>query len=326
MKIEDLLRDPSFCNWANDTNPGHCKQWERHLDAHPEDAEMLLAAKFMASRQPFELDKPDYEEAEQAWTTTETAIQSRSESLVRRKRWIYTAAAAMIALLITAGFMLASQQSPVPIVSLSTQPGEIAEFNLPDGSTVTLNGNSTISYPDLFAGNASREVHVKGEVYLEVVHLESDGAFTVVTPEGRTTVLGTSFNVKSRGATSTISLLEGAVKIANTDGTDVHLTPGQTATLSQSSITVIEDDVDSRASWRNRLWVFNKTPLHEILQNLEESFGITASVDPDVNLDKSISGKLSTKNLSTLYTALETMLAVRISGTDQRIVIKHKPE
>jgi ferric-dicitrate binding protein FerR (iron transport regulator) len=89
-------------------------------------------------------------------------------------------------------------------------------------------------------------------------------------------------------------------------------------------LIIADDDVNARASWRNRLWVFHETPLREVVLNLEESFGITAHVDEDVDLDKTISGKLSTKNLATLYTALETMLGIRISVSEESIIIKQK--
>jgi ferric-dicitrate binding protein FerR (iron transport regulator) len=326
MKVEDLLRDPSFCNWANDSSQEDSEKWERYLDAHPEVSETLLAAKFMAARQPFEANKPDFDEALQAWTHVETAINTRSIAGVRRRRWMYLAAAASVILLIAAGVLFAASDSPshAALMTFRTEPGQISEFTLPDGSKVVLNGNSHISFPESFTAGEARAVQLAGEAFFEVTHKESGTPFTIKTPQGNTTVLGTVFNVKSRGTHSVISLLEGAVQVTNTKGKHVVLSPGQTATLSRDQLIIADDDVNARASWRNRLWVFHETPLREVVLNLEESFGITAHVDEDVDLDKTISGKLSTKNLATLYTALETMLGIRISVSEESIIIKQK--
>ena len=62
----------------------------------------------------------------------------------------------------------------------------------------------------------------------------------------------------------------------------------------------------------------------EVLDELEDTFGVTATPGSDIDMEKAISGKLSTRNLATLYNALEVMLGVEITNTSEGIKINKK--
>ena len=65
-------------------------------------------------------------------------------------------------------------------------------LQLPDGSCVWLNSESSIRFPIRFAGN-KREVFLSGEAYFKVAKNEKS-PFQVYVKGGSVTVLGTSFN------------------------------------------------------------------------------------------------------------------------------------
>ena len=79
---------------------------------------------------------------------------------------------------------------------------------LPDGSIVYLNRNSTISFNEEFE---PRVLDMKGEVFLSVV--EGSSPFVVNTDEGQITVLGTEFNVKSEVDKIEVEVEEGIVEL-----------------------------------------------------------------------------------------------------------------
>ncbi|HWV67547.1 FecR family protein, partial [Chitinophaga sp.] len=86
---------------------------------------------------------------------------------------------------------------------------------LPDGSTVILNNNSTLEYPEKFTGG-TRTVKLNGEGYFEILHNPAS-PFIVQSGKLRTTVLGTAFNIKSLNGNNEIivTVTTGKVSVAD---------------------------------------------------------------------------------------------------------------
>lgn len=71
-----------------------------------------------------------------------------------------------------------------------------AKVQLPDGSIVMLNSNSTLTYPTQFS-DKQREVNLLGEAYFEVTK-DTKRPFVVTTPyQANIKVYGTQFNVEA---------------------------------------------------------------------------------------------------------------------------------
>jgi len=73
--------------------------------------------------------------------------------------------------------------------------GSKSIINLPDGTKIWLNAETTLKYPERFGGKC-REVILDGEAFFDVAK-DENRAFTVKTSDLDITALGTSFNVKS---------------------------------------------------------------------------------------------------------------------------------
>lgn len=80
--------------------------------------------------------------------------------------------------------------------------------DLPDGSVVYLNHNSSIAYDP---GFKDRSVEVTGEVFFDVAG--SDAPFNVITTHGEVRVLGTEFNVKAGAEELEVEVEEGVVEL-----------------------------------------------------------------------------------------------------------------
>jgi ferric-dicitrate binding protein FerR (iron transport regulator) len=83
---------------------------------------------------------------------------------------------------------------------------------LPDGSVVYLNHNSSLDFDSDFE---PREVHADGELYFSVAKGESP--FTVRTKSGEITVLGTEFSVKATAEDVEVEVEEGIVELKTND-------------------------------------------------------------------------------------------------------------
>ncbi|ASZ13363.1 FecR domain-containing protein [Chitinophaga pendula] len=86
-------------------------------------------------------------------------------------------------------------------------------ITLPDGSRVVLRAGSRLSYPPAFTGSI-REVRLSGEAYFDIKP-DSARGFVIHTGRVRTTVLGTSFNIKAYPDAEeiTVSVTRGKVRV-----------------------------------------------------------------------------------------------------------------
>jgi ferric-dicitrate binding protein FerR (iron transport regulator) len=83
---------------------------------------------------------------------------------------------------------------------------------LPDGTTIYLAQNATLTYPKRFVGK-TRNVQLNGEAFFEVAKNPSK-PFTITTKAATVKVLGTSFNLKSNNSENfELNVVEGKVGV-----------------------------------------------------------------------------------------------------------------
>ncbi len=112
---------------------------------------------------------------------------------------------------------------------LTAQAGEKTLIaNLPDGSTVTLNRNSSLSYPSKFTGR-TRQVTLKGEGFFNITP-DKQKPFIIDADNSSITVVGTSFNVKSTAERTEVIVETGIVEVAKKQYA-IRVNPHQKATV-----------------------------------------------------------------------------------------------
>jgi transmembrane sensor len=119
----------------------------------------------------------------------------------------------------------------------------IVNDTLPDGSIVTLNKGSQISYPSRFKSK-TREVVLKGEAFFKV-EPNKNKPFIVRANNIQITVVGTSFNVKTENGITEVVVETGIVQVTTTDKT-VELTAGERATVSVENKTPVKEQITDR--------------------------------------------------------------------------------
>ena len=111
---------------------------------------------------------------------------------------IKIAAILLIPLLLATGIYYVTKQYQYKIYAstqyrMETGKGERATLVLPDGTKVSLNSESSFTYPASF-GKTDRNVHLQGEAYFEVAH-DEELPFIVQAKQTYVKVLGTTFNI-----------------------------------------------------------------------------------------------------------------------------------
>lgn len=160
--------------------------------------------------------------------------------------------------------------------------GRKSTIHLSDGSTIYLNAESTISYPQKFS-DSLRVVELKGEAFFEVSH-DDKKPFIVRTGEVDVSVLGTSFNVRAfeEMNETVVSLSTGKVKLENSRAKgdfnqSVVLLPGESINYDNSNHAFSQVSTYNpilEFGWKDGILAFENASVKEVVQTLERWYNV----------------------------------------------------
>ena len=156
--------------------------------------------------------------------------------------------------------------------TIETPKGGQYRIQLPDGTEIWLNAQSSLRYPTSFKTLDERRVEFSGEGYFQVAK-DKAHPFIVKSSGQIVKVLGTHFNINSYAdepATKT-TLLEGSVQL---NGQAV-LKPGQQATLLTSGkMSISQVDVDEAVAWKTGKFNFEDENIESIMRKLARWYNL----------------------------------------------------
>ncbi len=210
-----------------------------------------------------------------------------------------------VALLVT-GIVLWNRGShPPEWETVATTNREQRQIQLPDGSQVVLNHNSSIQFASAF-DQRSREVRLTGEAFFSVVR--DARPFTVTTINARTNVLGTQFDVWARGDETRVIVKEGRVNLsaANAATKGIDLTRGQSSKIraGQQPSSPMDVDPGFMLGWMQGRLVFLQTPLNEIADELQRHFNVQVRLEGDSLKTRTLTGSFDNRAIDTVLTMI----------------------
>jgi ferric-dicitrate binding protein FerR (iron transport regulator) len=217
-----------------------------------------------------------------------------------------------------------SEELPV-YNTMSTPRGGQYKLQLPDGTVVMLNSESSITFPIAFKGKV-RNVSLTGEAYFEVAK-NKKMPFHVSFGDQQVEVLGTHFNIsayKDQPDYKT-TLLEGSVRISK--GKENHLlVPGQQAIYKSDSKMFVVNDVDTEdvIAWKNGLFQFDNTELDQVMLQLSRWYNVEVEYDgpkPVLNFTGAVKRD---NNLSRVIKILESTGGIKFTIDGNKIIVHKK--
>lgn len=168
--------------------------------------------------------------------------------------------------------------------------GKRSSLILADGSKMWINSGTEVEFPSKF-DKKTREIYVNGEIYIDVTESEKQ-PFIVHTTIFDVEVFGTSFNVSAYDDVeeTSVVLVEGSVKL-NSSGNSVKMIPNEMVKIKAGNISKKEVDVSLYTSWVKGVFIFDGTPISEVLKKVGRYYNISFSGIADIP-DKKIAGKL----------------------------------
>jgi len=210
------------------------------------------------------------ESKEQIWASLQPRLETpkQREKILKRLTlpWLGTVAAlALILLSLTFYARYFSKTLHSPLANHLT-------VQLPDGSTVNLNAESTVRFHPYW-WRFKRVVHFSGEGYFEV---KPGKKFEVQSEMGNTAVLGTRFNIFARDNTYRVTCLSGSVKVSSKQNHSMVLEPNQKAEIDERGQIkkIMLSEPHTEIAWKNYLFFFTATPINEVLREIERQYGV----------------------------------------------------
>ena len=296
--VEDFCKDPDFVRWVMTPTDESNRFWQAFLADHPHKTTEIQTAGNYVKMIHFSEIEPSQEDLarlkQRIWQDIEPESHRRADP-VRVIQWYqrpYWSAAAVVLLVasVSLGWWAYQVNSSL---TYQTAYGKIQIITLADGSRVTLNANSSLKVADNLVDRAVREVWLDGEAYFDIA--KRNGAkFIVHTPQAQVEVLGTEFNVNTRRKQTNVVLHEGKVQLSADNASAVVMKPGDMATVTpkggQIQLKRVQPDVYE--TWKESYMILDNKSLPEIINVLEDTFGVTIKLDEPQLATKKLTGKL----------------------------------
>ena len=347
-----LSSDPSFRRWVRAESAADAHFWTAWLRENLDRADTVEQARefITAVRRQYESAiSPDEVKVGVDRIVAATNAEKATEPAIiplnsRRLGWTRWAAAAVLVLAIGLGWVLTRSESDTKPITASQLSAWVNRTNtdtkpltllLTDGSVVTLEPGSRLRYPRQFMGK-QRAVTLNGEAFFEVAHNPKQ-PFVVTTADFMTTVLGTSFRVRSSSSQQSAFVIVRSGKVS----VQARLRAGETAVQSLTNPVLLTknqqvtiqtqvnkpliktpvQDVELVVNEVNKEQVFDDVAVTTVFDALEKQYGIAIEYDRAV-LDKClVNTAFDQENLRERLSAVCQAVGATYRITDDQIII-----
>lgn len=230
-------------------------------------------------------------------------------------RWMKIAAIWIAILGITAllyTFLQPGQEHMLTLQAFNT----VKIDTLSDGSVITLNKNSVLTYPEKFKGDL-REIRLNtGEAFFTIAHNKSK-PFIIHINDAMVKVVGTSFNIKTTSSHAEVIVESGIVQVIHKK-IIVRLKPQEKADIDYGSGKLIKGRSTDQLYnyYRTQEFVANKTPLWRVVKVLNSVYHVNIVITDQ---------KLANTTLTTTFKADSLDRILNIIGETFNVRIIHQP-
>lgn len=254
-----------------------------------------------------------------------------SQTRGSRQRWYWALAASVTMALLIGGWWLRTDPDSA---LYATAVGEQKSVTLPDSSVVTLNAVSRLRVK-YSAGYRDIQL-LSGEALFDVAK-NPQRPFRVLAAGSVIQAVGTRFNVRHRQDDTTVTVIEGRVKVsASAGGGTANVTPGgaeaadawvpvaagESARLDgPGSIDVIAVNTAANTAWRERRLVFESRPLHEAVAEFNLYNAKPLAIQDAALNDLQVSGSFYANDPQSFVLFLEAAGIARAQAQDGAILL-----
>lgn len=233
------------------------------------------------------------------------------------KQWMKIAAA--IVLLAGSGwigFIILNNKATQQVVA-SAQT--ILVDTLPDGSVVTLNKQSEISYPSKFKGK-SRPVQLKGEAFFNVTP-DKTKPFIISVDDVEVKVVGTSFNIKNQDGTTEV-VVETGVVLVTRNGSTTKLSAGEMLKLETNRNVKQPAGKQLYNYYQPRVFNCDNTPLGKLFDAINKVYDTTVVITNPATRDLQHSAPFYNQSLKKIVEVVAETHRITYEFRGDTIILK----
>lgn len=201
---------------------------------------------------------------------------------------------------------------------VTTGPAELTTVKLADGSVVRLGSSSELQ---VVAGQGTRDVVLDGQAYFDVVSMP-ERPFRVRTRHGRAAVLGTRFQLSTRGDQLELVVVEG--RVALSDGAaEVEVSGGEASGIVAGRVTPPQPvaNADSITQWIGKFLVFQDTPLSDVVREIERVYGARIAIEDTVMASRTVRASFTNQELGHVINVICAVVSARCVERAGELVI-----
>ncbi len=317
-----------FSGNATDAEIRQLEAWVLASPNHKRQFHALRQAWFLSDKEPS--SQAINVEAEWQQVAAQISEKSRETPVVplKRKRSLVRllSMAAAVAVVVAAGIWLFLPRTEGTLPELTVfSESEVKDQPLTDGSHISLNQFSTVTYSD--EADQTRRVTLKGDAFFEVSRNE-ERPFVVNTPDVTVEVLGTAFYVDSREGQPTVQVIVQSGTVAmKSDTNKVILNAGEIGIYHRASrrLTKKTNDDLNYLAWKTGMLVFESTPLERLVFDLNRTFHAKVSMAQPHLKDCPVIATYKHKSLEAIAQIIAKTLNIKADINGDQIIFSGPP-
>ncbi|HEY0066102.1 MAG TPA: FecR domain-containing protein [Flavisolibacter sp.] len=304
-----------------EASPGERAEVEQWLDGG-EDRRRLLSQLRLLLEESGRLKAPEPDE-EQAWQRFRQRI-AEPRIPAKKKQPFLTPLRIAAVFILLAGIALwvyfSQQDKPAQTLAVQSH-GRVLTDTLPDGSMVTLNRNSSLSYKAKFKGD-TRSVALKGEAFFDV-RPDKSKPFVVQVNDVTVRVVGTSFNIKAEGGKTEVIVETGIVQVTR-GGKTIELRPKQKVRLEAQDTMLVKEEVKDELHnyYHSREFVCDNTPLWKLVEVLNEAYDVRIEIGRNGLKNLPLTATFNNESLDNILNVISATFDIKVERQDDRIILR----
>jgi len=192
---------------------------------------------------------------------------------------------------------------------------------LPDGSVVTVNKGSSISYMSKFKGE-TRQVSLKGEAFFNVTPNKKK-PFIISVNDVQITVVGTSFNVKTVNGNTDVVVETGIVKVTRA-GKTVELKANEEVVVNAKDSALTKEKVSDQLYkyYRTKEFICDDTPLWKLVEVINEAYNSHVVIGDPALKEMGITTTFNNESLEQVLNVISLTLNIKIIKEGDTIILQ----
>ena len=233
--------------------------------------------------------------------------------------WVRIAAIFILIAAGTLAYLLKYNQSENLVAIHSNE--NVLKDTLPDGSVITLNKRSVLSYPKQFSGN-TRTVNLEGEAFFSVAP-DKAKPFIIHTGDVGIKVVGTSFNVRNTADKTEVIVETGIVQVSK-EQQSVELNPKEMATVFKDQPAPVKqkNQDDLYNYYRTKEFVCNGTALSKLVEILNEAYDANIVIGDNRLKDLQLNTTFRNEGLDEILKVIAATFNIHVEKKNGQILLQ----